>query len=75
MPKKTDKPAAPTQPPLVPLTEEELKSAPGRLAKAIEELEQLEAAHKEVRTEQSAARKKLRGQISSLASQIRSQGR
>lgn len=63
------------QPPLVPLTAEELAAAPGLLAKAVKELEDLETEHKEARTDQSAERKKVRQRISSLAGQIRSQGR
>lgn len=65
----------PTQPPLVPLTEEEIRTAPLRLARTIKELEDLEEEHKDARADQAAERKKLRGQITSLAGQIRSQGR
>lgn len=65
----------PIQPPLVPLTEEEVRTAPRRLALAIKDLEDLEEEHKESRAQQAAARTKLRGTIAALASQIRSQGR
>jgi len=60
---------------LIPLSAEELKAAPLKLAKAIKALEDLEEEHKESRSEQAAERKKLRGTIASLAGQIRSQGR
>lgn len=77
MAKKTDTPkdTADAQPSLVPLTDEEMKTAPLRMANAQKELEDLEAEHKESRAEQAAERKKVRGRLSSLASQIRSQGR
>jgi hypothetical protein len=65
----------PSQPPLIPLTDEELKAAPRKLANLIEELEELEAEHKTVRAEQTKARKKVNGQIKALAGQIRHQGR
>lgn len=63
------------QPPLVPLTDEELQAAGPKLAGLVKDLEDLDAAHKVVRTAQAKARKKLRGQMAALAGQIRSQGR
>lgn len=61
------------QAPLIPLTEEELKNAPRQLAGFIKEREERE--HKKVRSEQAKEKKKLNGQISALAGQIRTQGR
>lgn len=71
-PKAGDKPE---QKPLIPLTDEEMKAAPKKLANLIKDLEELEAEHKEVHAKQAKERKKVRGQIASLAGQIRSQGR
>jgi hypothetical protein len=71
--KKAD--PTPIQPPLVPLTDAERTALPGRLATAIKKLEDLEEEHKELRAAQAAERKKLRGQISAMAGQLRSGGR
>jgi hypothetical protein len=65
----------PEQRELVPLTEEERKALPGKLATTIKKLEDLEEEHKEARSDQAAERKKLRGQISAMAGQLRSGGR
>ncbi len=70
-----DEKKKPEQPALVPLSEQELKEAPRRLANLIEELDQLEAEHKEVRAGQAKQRKKISGQIKAIAGQIRHQGR
>jgi ribosomal protein L20A (L18A) len=63
------------QPPLVPLTEEEKASAPGRLAEAVKELEALEDSHKKVAAEHRAERKQVKGRIAALAGQILMGGR
>ncbi len=63
------------QPPLVPLSEDELKKAGKKLAGKIRELEDLEAEHKELREEQKAERTKLKGEIAAIATTIRQQGR
>jgi len=53
----------------------DLEEAPKKLAKAINEVEGLEAEHQEVKARQSAEWKKLRATITSLAGQIRQLGR
>jgi len=51
-----------------------LQEAPKKLANAINEVEGLEAEHKEVKAGQSAEWKKLRAKITSLAGQSRQFG-
>ena len=52
----------------------DLKEAPKNLANAINDVEGLEAEHKEVKARQSAEWKKLRAKMTSLGGQIRQLG-
>ena len=52
-----------------------LQEAPKKLANAINDVEGLEAEHKEVKARQSTEWRKLRANIASLAGQIRQLGR
>lgn len=63
------------QPSLVPLTEKELEAAKLELPSLLEQFDELEAEHKKQASANAKERKKLRGTIKSLASQIRQQGR
>jgi predicted nucleic acid-binding Zn-ribbon protein len=63
------------QPPLIPLSPEELEAAGKKLAEKVRELEELKEQHEEGRKFMSEARKKLEGEISSIASTIRQHGR
>ena len=60
---------------LVPMSEAELEEAGRDLARKVGELKDLEAEHKESRTEQAEARTTLRGEIQAIAQTIRQQGR
>ena len=64
-----------TQPPLVPLTEQEKAQLPGNLAAAVQELEEMERQHKKVASDNAKDRKQVKAKISSYASQIAGQGR
>jgi hypothetical protein len=63
------------QPPLVPMSEEELQRAGKRLARLTGELNAMEIDHAEIRKEQKTERDKLRSDILGLAETIRQQGR
>lgn len=63
------------QPPLIPLSPEELEAAGKKLAEKVRELEELKKAHDAERKDMSEDRKKLEGEISSIASTIREHGR
>jgi hypothetical protein len=60
---------------LVPMTDEELKAAGHKLAAKQGELEDLKARHSEEKSEMRAAEKRLAGEVSAIASTIRTQGR
>jgi len=72
MPRRRD---AEDQPPLVPLSEEEMQKAGKKLARMTGELEAMEVDHAEIRKEQKTERDKLRSDINGLAQTIRDQGR
>lgn len=63
------------QPALVPLSVDELQEAGRTLAARVKELEDLKALHTEKKTEMRADEKRIAGQIASIASTIRTQGR
>lgn len=64
-----------TQPPLVPMGEEELQRAGQRLARLTGELAAMEIDHAEIRREQKTERAMLHMEILGLAETIRQQGR
>lgn len=63
------------QPPLIPLSEEELRSAAEKLAQRIADLEALKKVHAEERKTMKEAEDDLENEISSIASTIREHGR
>jgi len=63
------------QPLLVPMSDEELRTAGRTLARMIRELEGLKVTHMAVRAEQKAERERLAEKIASLAQTISQQGR
>lgn len=64
-----------TQPPLVPMSADELAAAARLLAAKIREREELVGEHAEQQAEFKAARETLDNDIAAIASTIRSQGR
>jgi hypothetical protein len=60
---------------LVPMSEEEVKEAGHKLAKKVKELEDLQAEHKELKDDMRAKEKRVKGEISAIASTLRTQGR
>jgi len=63
------------QPPLVPMTDAELKAAGSKLAQKVRELEDMKKEHAEEATERSNDRKGLQDEVSAIASTIRRHGR
>ncbi len=63
------------QPPLVPLSEDEMKAAGLKLAHKVRELEELEVEHDKERKAMREGEKGLREEIAAIASTIRSAGR
>jgi hypothetical protein len=63
------------QPPLVPMSDEELRTAGRKLAMMIRELDDIRGSHAAVRAEQKAERETLGKKIASLAQTIVQQGR
>jgi hypothetical protein len=63
------------QPALIPMSEDELRSAGRELAVKVAELEELEADHAEIRKAQRKERDGLKKKIAAIASTIRQQGR
>lgn len=72
MPRRRD---AEDQPPLVPLSEDEMQKAGKKLARMTGELEAMEVDHAQIRKEQKTERDKLRSDIHGLAQTIRETGR
>ena len=70
---KVDKDLA--QPPLVPMSDAELKAAGKKLAQKVRELEDMKKEHAEESTARAADRKALQDEISAIASTIRQHGR
>jgi hypothetical protein len=76
--KKTPQPAIDkdlAQPPLIPMSDAELKKAGTKLAEKVRELEDMKKEHAEEATMRSNDRKGLQDEISAIASTIRSHGR
>jgi hypothetical protein len=63
------------QPSLVPMSDEELRTAGRTLARMIRDLNELKVKHTAVRAEQKAERERLTEKIASLAQTISQQGR
>lgn len=63
------------QPPLVPMSEEEVKAAGRKLAQKVRELKDMTTAHQGQRAEMKAERTALRDEIETIAQTIRQQGR
>lgn len=73
--RKPDHAAEDSQPPLVPMSQDEVSKAGRTLAAKIRELEEMEADHGEERKMKKAERDSLRGSIAAIASTIRAMGR
>jgi hypothetical protein len=69
------KPPEDPQPPLVPMTDEELRAAAREMAQLVGELETLKEEHAEIRKEHKAEEKTVSDRIEAIASTVRSQGR
>lgn len=63
------------QPPLVPLSEKELKDAGKKLAGLVRDLEDLTTSHQGLRAEMKAERTAVREEMAAVAQTIRQQGR
>ena len=63
------------QPPLVPMSEQEVKDAGRKLAGLVRELKDMTTKHQGVRTEMKAERTALREEMEAVAQTIRQQGR
>jgi len=73
MPKPIDTDKA--QPPLIPMSAEEMQAAGQKLAEKIRELEDLKKVHTKERTTMKKDRDKLATEVSAIASTIRQHGR
>lgn len=63
------------QPPLIPMSDTELKAAGRKLAQKVRELEDMKKEHAEDATERSHDRKTLQDEVLAIASTIRQHGR
>ena len=63
------------QPPLVPMTDKEVKDAGRKLAGLVRDLKEMTTAHQGKRAEMKAERTALREEIEAVAQTIRQQGR
>ena len=73
--KKTDHAAEDAQPPLVPMSDAEIKAAGKKLAQKVRDLEVLKKEDAEAASDAKEQRDKLANEISAIASTIRSHGR
>jgi len=73
--KKARHEAEDAQPPLIPLSEDELKQAGKKLAMKVRELEEMEVEHDKERKGMGEAEKAVKEEMAAIASTIRSAGR
>jgi hypothetical protein len=73
--RKAAREADSAQPPLIPMSDDEMHKAGKKLAKKVADLEEMELEHDETRKEMRKDEANLKGEIAAIASTITNQGR